>query len=254
MHPAGCRRCHQKLCGDAGKRASRFRGQLTGVNQESESLWTLRLVQAVTFPAMITFLRGTLVESLPDRAVVDVQGVGYECFIPTSTYDALPQVGKAVQLLTHFHVREQEQALYGFAAVEERDLFRLLIDRVSGIGPKMGLAVLSGMSVADFKNSVVNGDVAALSKIKGVGRKTAERMVVELKDKVGVTEAWQQSRLRPGLAGPQVLLNDVMLALINLGYKQVEAQKAVKQVLDVTPETDPDPSTLLRSALRILTS
>lgn len=205
---------------------------------------------------MITFLRGTLAESLPDRAVVDVAGVGYECSIPTSTFDALPEQGQNVYLLTHFHVREQEQALYGFASTEERDLFRLLIDRVSGIGPKMGLAVLSGMKVSEFKNLVVNADVTALAKIKGVGKKTAERIVVELKDKVGVTAAWQEARQRTAsMPRSQQLTNDVILALINLGYKQVEAQQAVKSVLDALPaSTEPETSALLRSALRILTS
>jgi Holliday junction DNA helicase RuvA len=203
---------------------------------------------------MITFLKGVLAESLPDRAIIDVAGVGYECSIPTSTFDALPEEGQKVHLLTHHHVREQEQALFGFATTEERDLFRLLIDRVSGIGPKMGLAVLSGMKVADFKNFVVNADVTALSKIKGVGRKTAERIVVELKDKVGVTAAWQEARQRPSLPKGQVLANDVILALINLGYKQVEAQKAVKLALEALPAGgEAESSTLLRTALRSLT-
>ena len=204
---------------------------------------------------MITFLRGKLAESLPDRAVVDVAGVGYECFIPTSTFDALPDEGQPVVLLTHFHVREQEQALYGFASADERDLFRLLIDRVSGIGPKMGLAVLSGMKVAEFKNLVVNADVTALSKIKGVGKKTAERIVVELKDKVGVTAAWQEARHRPTLPKGQIVANDVILALINLGYKQVEAQKAVKAALEALPAgADQESSAILRAALRSLTT
>ncbi len=202
--------------------------------------------------AMITFLSGILAESLPDRAVVDVNGVGYECAVPTSTYDALPEEGQRVKLLTHFHVREQEQALYGFATQEERDLFRLLIDRVSGIGPKMGLAVLSGMKVADFKNHVINGDAATLSKIKGVGRKTAERIIVELKDKVGVTDAWVEARRSTQIPAEQAVSNDVILGLINLGYKQVEAQKAVKQVL--AEGSEPNVSDLLRASLRLLNS
>jgi holliday junction DNA helicase RuvA len=204
---------------------------------------------------MITFLRGKLAESLPDRAVVDVSGVGYECFIPTSTYDALPEAGQPVQLLIHHHITEQGQSLFGFAASDERDLFRLLIDRVSGIGPKMGLSVLSGMKVAEFKNLVVNGDITALSKIKGVGKKTAERIVVELKDKVGVTVAWQEARQNITLPKNQVLANDVILALINLGYKQVEAQKAVKAALDgIGAGAEAELSNILRLALRSLTS
>jgi Holliday junction DNA helicase RuvA len=203
---------------------------------------------------MITFLSGILAQSLPDRAVVDVNGVGYECLIPTSTFDALPPEGQKVKVLTHFHVREQEQSLYGFATEEERDLFRLLIDRVSGIGPKMALAVLSGMRVADFKMNVVNADVNMLSKIKGVGKKTAERIVVELKDKVGVTAAWQDARKRETLAPNQVVANDVVLALINLGYKQVEAVKAVKEVLETQKGSEPNHADLLRGSLRVLNS
>jgi len=198
---------------------------------------------------MITFLRGRLATSLPDRACIDVAGVGYEVWVPLSTYDKLGETGREVTVLTHFHVREDVQALYGFATDEERDLFRLLINRVTGVGPKMGLAILSGMSVRDFQRSVVNGDIAALSKISGVGKKTAERIILELKDKVGVTEAWKDSG--PSALSPQqAVANDVVLGLINLGYKQVEAQKAVKRVLDDgTPAVQ---EMLLRAALRVL--
>ena len=109
---------------------------------------------------MINFLRGTLAQSLPDRVTIDVGGVGYEVFVPLSTYDRLPAQGATVTLLTHFHVREQEQTLYGFADEQERDLFRLLLHRVTGIGPKMGIAILSGMSVSDFQRNVVQSDAA----------------------------------------------------------------------------------------------
>jgi len=204
---------------------------------------------------MITFLRGRLAASLPDRACIDVGGVGYEVYVPLSTYDRLGETGREVLLLTHFHVREQEQTLYGFATDEERDLFRLLINRVTGVGPKMGLAVLSGMSVTDFKRNVVSGDTAALSKISGVGKKTAERIILELKDKVGVTAAWKD--MAPGAPVPatpqQAVANDVVLGLINLGYKQVEAQKAVKKILDEAASgTSPDQGQVLRAALRLL--
>jgi Holliday junction DNA helicase RuvA len=200
---------------------------------------------------MITFLRGRLVSSLPDRACIDVGGVGYEVYVPVSTYDRLGETGREVTVLTHFHVREQEQALYGFATDEERDLFRLLINRVTGVGPKMGLAILSGMSVRDFKRHVVHGDIAALSKISGVGKKTAERIILELKDKVGVGEAWKDTAPGAPVSTPQqAVANDVILALINLGYKQVEAQKAVKKALD--DGVTADQGNVLRSALRQL--
>ena len=109
---------------------------------------------------MITFLRGRLTSALPTQAVVDVNGLGYEVFIPLSSYDKLPVPGEAVHILTHLHVREDAQILYGFMSAAERDLFRLLVNHVSGIGPKLALAVLSGMSVSHFKSAVVNSDVA----------------------------------------------------------------------------------------------
>ena len=204
---------------------------------------------------MITFLKGTLVDSLPNRAILDVNGVGYEVLIPISTYDKLPEPGKSVQLLTHFHVREQEQSLYGFGSGEERDLFRLLIQRVSGIGPKLGMAVLSGMAVSQFKSAVVNGDVAAISKISGVGKKTAERVVLELKDKVGVADAWEAATRASGGSEAQGLanINDAVLALISLGFKQVEAHKAIQKCLKSGEFTEEAPADeLIRAALRQL--
>jgi Holliday junction DNA helicase RuvA len=203
------------------------------------------------FGTMITFLRGTLTDLLPNRATVDVDGVGYEVHIPLSTYDKLGRPGGGVKLLTHFHVRENEQSLYGFATPDERDLFRLLIDRVSGIGPKLGMAVLSGMAVAQFKACVVNGDVAALAKISGLGKKTAERIVLELKDKVGVAEAWQAASLA---ASPEAAAsNDAVLGLIALGYKQVDAHKAVARAVEAGEAgSPPSADRLVRAALRAL--
>lgn len=201
---------------------------------------------------MITHLRGTLHESYPNRAVVDVNGVGYEVNLPLSSYDALPGVGEGVRLLTHLQVREDEHALYGFVTEGERDLFRLLINQVSGIGPRMALSVLSGMRVERFKECVASGDVGALSKIKGVGKKTAERMVVELRDKVGVATAWEAAAA--GAVEPrQAAASDAVLALITLGYKQVEAQRAVKECLGSGGAGEVNRDELLRGALRVLT-
>ena len=123
--------------------------------------------------------------------MIDVGGVGYEVFIPLSSYDKLPPVGQSIHILTHLAVREDAHVLYGFMTLAERDLFRLLVNNVSGIGPKLALAVLSGMSVTSFKSAVVNSDIAAISKISGLGKKTAERIVLELKDKLGVAAAWE---------------------------------------------------------------
>ncbi len=178
---------------------------------------------------MITFLHGRLVEALPTQAVVEVNGVGYEVLIPLSSFNKLPQPGQEVQLLTHLAVREDAHVLYGFSSAAERDLFRLLVNTVSGIGPKIALNVLSGMSVTAFRGAVASADVKALSQISGVGRKTAERMVVELKDKVGAAGAWEAASERRGLSSEEQKLNDAVLALIALGFKQVEAHESVRQ-------------------------
>jgi holliday junction DNA helicase RuvA len=179
---------------------------------------------------MITFLDGKLVGALPTQALVDVGGVGYEVFIPLSSYDKLPTVGEPIRILTHLAVREDAHVLYGFMTAAERDLFRLLVNNVSGIGPKLALAVLSGMSVNSFKAAVVNSDVAAISKISGLGKKTAERIVFELKDKLGVAAAWEAASAVHAPTPEQEQANEAVLALITLGYKQVEAHKAVREI------------------------
>src|SRR3954468_759300 len=127
---------------------------------------------------MISYLKGTLAESLPTHAIVDVGGVGYLVHIPLSTYDHLPLPGQPVKLLTHLQIREDDHVLFGFISDAERDLFRLLINNVSGVGPKLGLAVVSGMSVGSFKAAVVANDIASISRIKGLGKKTAERITL----------------------------------------------------------------------------
>ncbi len=179
---------------------------------------------------MITFLDGRLVGALPTQATVDVNGVGYEVFIPLSSYDKLPAVGQSIRILTHLAVREDAHVLYGFMTAPERDLFRLLVNNVSGIGPKLALAVLSGMSVNNFKAAVVNSDIASLSKISGLGKKTAERIVLELKDKLGVAAAWEAASAMHAPTSEQEQANEAVLALIALGYKQIDAHKAVREV------------------------
>ncbi|MEM7144472.1 MAG: Holliday junction branch migration protein RuvA [Verrucomicrobiota bacterium] len=199
---------------------------------------------------MITFLRGTLVHSLANQIAIDVNGVGYELFVPLTSIDSIGKPGDQVRVLTHLHIRENENTLYGFATDEERDLFRLLLNRVSGVGPKLAMAVLSGMSPDQFKVAVIENDIASLSKISGLGKKTAERIVLELKDKVGITAAWESASQDSGAAAQA---NDAVLALISLGYKQADAQKAVKKALDA-PDLSPDsPSDdIIRTALRSL--
>jgi Holliday junction DNA helicase RuvA len=177
---------------------------------------------------MITFLHGKLVEALPTQVTVDVQGVGYEALIPLSSYDKLPPPGHDVKLLTQLVVREDAHTLYGFATAAERELFRLLINNVSGIGPKTALNVLSGMNAVTFRGAVANGDVKALSQISGVGKKTAERIVVELRDKIGAAGAWEAASAQRALSPADQKLNDAVLALMALGFKQIEAHDAVR--------------------------
>ncbi len=198
---------------------------------------------------MIAFLDGTLVEALPTQIVLSVHGVGYQVLIPLSTFDRLPAPGSPLKLLTHLSIREDAHVLYGFAATDERDLFRLLVNHVSGVGPKLALAVLSGMSVPRFKACVVEGDIASLSKISGLGKKTAERIVLELKDKVGVAAAWEAASAAHSPSESDRAINDAVLALISLGYKQVDAYKTVKSIATGTSHTSEE---LVRLALKQL--
>jgi len=181
---------------------------------------------------MIARIEGTLLTSGLTSAVVDVNGLGLELLLPLSTVETLPPEGSKVALLTHFQVREDAMTLYGFATSQERDLFRLLINTVSGIGPKLALSVLSSLTIGNFCQAVMNGDVKMLSKINGIGKRTAERMIVELRDKVqglggavaaGVADASKQKLSQEGL--------DAVAALETLGYKRDAAEKIVLELL-----------------------
>ena len=197
---------------------------------------------------MIAFLRGTVAEAMPQCLVLDVNGVGYEVQVPLSTYDQInPMEGQVVTLKTHLHIRENAQVLYGFATDAERDIFRLLIERVSGIGPATAISILSGLNVSAFKAAVAAGDVQAIARAKGVGKKTAERIVLELKDKVGLAATWEAQQ--QGTTSPSAA--DAELALVALGFKQVEARKALKTLLKDNPQADTDE--LIRGALRLMT-
>ena len=178
---------------------------------------------------MITFLHGKLVEALPTQVIVSVNGIGYEVLIPLSSFDKLPQPGQEIRLLTHLAVREDAHILYGFMTSAERELFRMLVNTVSGIGPKIALNVLSGISVTAFRGAVANSDIKALSQISGVGKKTAERIVVELKDKIGAAGAWEASSAQRSLSPEDQKINDAVLALMALGFKQIEAHDAVRK-------------------------
>jgi holliday junction DNA helicase RuvA len=199
---------------------------------------------------MISHLRGIVVEVLPMRLIIEVGGIGYDINIPLSTYDKLPQPGHEAKILTHLVVREDAHTLYGFATREERDLFLLLVNNVSGIGPKLALAVLNGSTPIMFKGLVVAGDIVSLSKIKGVGKKTAERIVVELRDKVGVSAAWEAASAKQALTPEEAHVNDAVLALISLGYKQAEAHKVVRTLRGANPKATVED--LVKEALKAM--
>ena len=200
---------------------------------------------------MISFLDGVLEEALPTQIIVNVHGVGYHVMIPLSSFERLSNPGSRVKILTHLVVREDSHVLYGFGTPGERDLFRLLTQHVSGVGPKLALAILSGMSVEMFKAAVVSGDIAAISRVSGVGKKTAERVILELKDKVGVAAEWEAASAANAPSERDQAIHDAALALISLGYKQLEAHKAIKQCLAGASETPPAEE-LVKMALKIL--
>jgi Holliday junction DNA helicase RuvA len=199
---------------------------------------------------MIAFLRGRILDKQPTRVVVDVQGVGYEVFVPLSTYYDIGDEDADVSLRVYTHVREDSLQLYGFLTDLERQLFERLIG-ISGIGPKLAIAVLSGVESVELVAAVQRGDVARLTAIPGVGKKTAERIVLELRDKLSQlavpvvageagTEARQGDRLR----------GDLVSALQNLGYHRPQAEKAVEAIVTSTPDATFEQA--LRAALREL--
>ena len=197
---------------------------------------------------MIAFLHGNLAESTPTHVVIDCHGVGYSVFIPLSSYDKLPAKGNEAKLLTYHHVvaHEGTQQLFGFVTAEEREMFLLLIS-ISGIGPKLALNILSSTSIGALRAAIASGDTATLCSLRGIGKKTAERLVVELKDKVG-GEAAFEARGRPATAEEQKL-TDAVLALVSLGYKQMDAHKAVVAVAEKLG-TSASVEELVRTALR----
>jgi Holliday junction DNA helicase RuvA len=190
---------------------------------------------------MIGRLSGTLLEKNPPQLLLDVQGVGYEVDVPMSTFYNLPQNGQRVTLFTHLVVREDAQLLYGFGSENERRAFRQLI-RVNGIGAKIALSVLSGLSVAELAQAVTLQETGRLTKVPGIGRKTAERLLLELKDKLGadLTQAAGASRVEP-------IASDIMNALRALGYSEREVAAVARQLPDGVAVADG-----IRQALKLL--
>ena len=177
---------------------------------------------------MIGLLRGQLVDKRPNQVLVDVNGVGYQVSIPLSTFYALGELRESVVLLIHTHLREDSIALYGFLTAREKHFFELLIS-ASGVGPSLALKILSGMSVDELLPAIRTGDLVRLTRIPGVGRKTAERIVVELRDKLAAIEPPEPERV--SAAGRTQLESDVVSALLNLGYDRRAAEKALEDVI-----------------------
>jgi len=196
---------------------------------------------------MITFLRGALVGKQPTQIVLDVGGVGYEVAIPLSSYDRLPSTGQEVRILTVDHVREDAHLLYGFMTEAERSLFGQLTT-ITGIGPKLALSALSGLSVRDLKAAVVEGDVKRLGSISGVGKKMAERIVVELRHKLSAAESLEAVAGEDVQAAGSGALRDALMALVALGYKQEDARKMVMRVQQDNPDVN-DVERIIKIAL-----
>lgn len=196
---------------------------------------------------MITFLEGIIEDKQPTHLVLNVGGVGYEVVISLNSYDRLPAAGEKTRILIHDHIREDAHVLFGFMSEDERRVFLLLLS-VSGIGPKTALSVLSGMSVREVKVAIKDADVKRLSSISGIGKKTAERMVVELRDKFTAGEILVAASGQSP-ADSDVRLRDAVLALVSLGYKRSEAQDMVLKVSAQPAMSGADVETLVRKAL-----
>jgi Holliday junction DNA helicase RuvA len=193
---------------------------------------------------MIAFLRGKLLEKHPNQVIVEAAGVGYDVVIPISTFSTLPDAGAEVALRIHTHVREDTLALFGFLTLEEKSLFEKLIS-VSGIGPTLAIKVLSGLATSAIIDSIRGGHVEQLVRIPGVGKKTAERMVLELKDKLA--PAAVSVRPEPALSGIE---QDVLSALLNLGCQRPAAEAAVRKAKAAEPTSTFEP--MFRKALELV--
>ena len=196
---------------------------------------------------MITFLEGVLVEKQPARAVLNVGGVGYEVFIPLACYDRLPPVDTACRILVYDHLREESHQLFGFVSEDERRMFVQLLG-ISGVGPKLAMSVLSGLSVREIRRAVMDNDVKRLSSISGIGRKTAERMVVELKDKIGAADALDAVAGADADSG-DTRLRDAVLALVALGHTQDTARKMAMEAIKKAGEKELTVEAIVRRAL-----
>lgn len=197
---------------------------------------------------MIGQIEGTIIEKNPPEILVEVAGITYEILVPMSTLYQLPESGELVRLHTHFSVREDAQTLYGFFDAETKKMFRSLV-RVNGVGPKMALGILSGMSVEDFVQAVRNNDSEAMVRMPGIGKKTAERLIIEMRDKIIEWGSEDNVGSDLSLQTKSSFTKDAEIAMINLGYKPQQAARAIAQVLKVNPEIN-DSEELIRFSLK----
>ncbi len=198
---------------------------------------------------MYHYLRGRVAEKTLTSVVVDAGGVGFEILIPLSTSQKLPAVGEEIKLLTHFVVREDAHLMFGFLTKEEQSLFRLLIS-VTGIGPKMAMTVLSGLGIGDLKRAIVQGSVETLSSISGVGRKTAERLVIELREKIAIEGIQKGTHGIETLKDQEALIEDSLQALLSLGFKKQNAKSAIQKALASGKQNEWNTEALVRESLK----
>ncbi len=196
---------------------------------------------------MISYLKGQIVQKTPTEIVVDVNGVGYAVTIPLSTFEKLEQSNGQATILTYLHVREDVMQLYGFATEAEREMFKSLIS-ISGIGPKMAQGILSGLSTSELKEAIVQGNLGALTSISGIGRKTAERMIIELRDRLSKIETGDTSFLPTSRQLKE--RSEAIVALMSLGHTRAAAEQAIRNVLSESSRKDLSVEELIKSALR----
>jgi holliday junction DNA helicase RuvA len=198
---------------------------------------------------MISFIKGKLVEKAPSHAVIDNNGVGFDLIIPTSTYKALDSVEKEVTLLTHLHVREDALTLFGFATAEEKELFKDLLS-VTGIGPKLAIGIISAAPIAELYQAIASGNETALIRLPGLGKKTAQRLILDLKEKIRAKGKIAAAFVQPGTAVPDHIMNEAALALLSLGYNRTEADEVVRKAASAA-DADATVENLIQAALKI---
>ena len=202
---------------------------------------------------MIAKIRGILESINLTEVVVDVNGIGYEVIIPLSTYDKLPREGKEVSFYTYLHVREDAMILYGFATSDEKELYKILVS-VSGIGPKLALKILSSISISSFCEAISNGDIKTLTRINGLGKRSSERLVVELKDKIKSFAPETVFQSGSGSKDISKQEEEAVLALVQLGFKYETARRSVLKVSSTLSSEETNSENLIRKTLQSLNS